>query len=628
MFTILIAPCPAEEIVVEEYNPSISDSLLNDGFDEVLSYLLLNKGDFVFRNDYTAKDIYRLAIVDRLMKEPLRMASFSEDFASRMFRFWSNPDSSLIFLHSLIGETEGASDNIETLSQSQGDTLNRLPDGLLSFIESPISILADYQNRWQQNLGIDNDSELYRFIISNYRQLLLEDENFKEQSVEEMDSVKHIEQEYTRQFAELGKDIPDMIAYRLAEIVRSLDAVKIYLEENRSTGKTSNGVTNFQTEYGKIAIGSFGDDIYRGDYFIIIDPGGNDSYFLSSDIANLHSSLIADFSGDDIYIGETDFALASGAFGLSCLIDYAGNDIYRGRNFSVASGFFGCGILWDKNGNDSYFGDTFTQGAGTFGIGLLIDGEGSDTYTGNLFCQGFGYVRGIGGIIDDEGNDTYIVQPKYPEVFHPGSHFQSLSQGFALGARPDLSGGMGFICDRAGNDTYVSDFFSQGASYWWSLGLLYDRSGNDQYLSYQYSQGSGAHMTLGMLLDGGGDDVYRSHGVCQGCGHDYSCGWLLDRSGDDTYSAQGLAQGAGQANGFGIFTDLAGDDGYYTFLKTNTQGYGNPRRDYGSIGVFLDLDGDDRYGGNGSNDLFWQIPGKWGGGLDRSYPAVDSTVKR
>ena len=133
-------------------------------------------------------------------------------------------------------------------------------------------------------------------------------------------------------------------------------------------------------------------------------------------------------------------------------------------------------------------------------------------------------------------------------------------------------------------------------------------------------------MTLGMLMDKSGDDVYRSHGVCQGCGHDYSCGWLADFSGNDIYTANDLAQGAGQANGIGIFTDLTGDDGYYVFLKYNSQGYGNPRRDYGSIGLFLDDDGDDRYDGNGKNNYFWKSPYKWGGGLDKSLPQpADST---
>jgi hypothetical protein len=156
--------------------------------------------------------------------------------------------------------------------------------------------------------------------------------------------------------------------------------------------------------------------------------------------------------------------------------------------------------------------------------------------------------------------------------------------------------------------------------------MLYDKAGNDQYISHQYAQGNGTHMSLGILRDDAGNDIYRAYGVSQGCGHDYSLGWLQDRAGDDLYATFDLGHGAGQANGMGVLTDLLGNDRYYVMLGRNTQGYGNPRREYGSIGVFLDLDGDDKYDGNGSNNRFWTLPGsKWGGGLDKQIPRPDST---
>lgn len=131
-------------------------------------------------------------------------------------------------------------------------------------------------------------------------------------------------------------------------------------------------------------------------------------------------------------------------------------------------------------------------------------------------------------------------------------------------------------------------------------------------------------MALGMLLDDAGNDVYRSHGVSQGCGHDYSCGWLVDRQGEDSYSTESLSQGAGSANGFGIISDLLGNDGYYVINRKNTQGFGDTRRDYGSIGLFLDMDGSDRYDGNGADNFFWRTKSKWGGGLDRHIVRPDA----
>ena len=124
-------------------------------------------------------------------------------------------------------------------------------------------------------------------------------------------------------------------------------------------------------------------------------------------------------------------------------------------------------------------------------------------------------------------------------------------------------------------------------------------------------------MTIGTLYDGGGDDDYCSKGVSQGCGHDRSTGILFDAYGNDNYLAYDLSQGAGSANGIGIIADLAGLDAYIVKKADNTQGYGNPRRDYGSIGVFIDTGGSkDSYAGGPAADSTWWTDSKWGVGLD------------
>ncbi len=589
------------------------DSLLAAGMDELLSYMLLTPNDFVFRNDYTDPDPFRLPIVDSLMKHPLMMNPFTADCASRFARFSDDPDAILVFLGD---KAKTVAIVAEKTSGNDAGTVSSV-----DAVKNLAAIVTKWSKAWDESLGEKLTAEDRTFLADKFPQLILEDPADKYTSAEEQDSVSKIEERYALDVVKMGDKLCFAPVPRLDEIMRNLGII-----ETSGTADHESAEPAWAKEMGlRVVIGSIGDDTYRGDYDIIIDPGGNDSYNLTYDPLKPHSVIIADFSGNDIYTAETDFALACGAFGYSLLIDYDGDDIYRGGNFSLGAGFFGVGILWDKKGNDSYFGDTFTQGAGTFGLGLLIDSDGSDTYTGNLFCQGFGFVDGIGGIVDNSGNDIYTVQPKYGDFIRYEDHYISLSQGFGYGIRPFLSGGFGFIADYAGNDTYVSDIFGQGASYWWSLGMLYDKSGNDQYLSHQYAQGNGTHMSLGILRDDAGNDIYRAYGVSQGCGHDYSCGWLQDRDGNDLYVSYDLSQGAGQANGFGIFTDLVGNDRYYVMLKNNTQGYGNPRRDYGSIGIFLDLDGDDRYDGNGSNNRYWTTHSKWGGGLDRSIQIPDTT---
>jgi hypothetical protein len=155
--------------------------------------------------------------------------------------------------------------------------------------------------------------------------------------------------------------------------------------------------------------------------------------------------------------------------------------------------------------------------------------------------------------------------------------------------------------------------------------MIYDSTGNDNYQSFQYAQGAATHMTLGILIDEWGQDVYQGKGLMHGVGHDYSCAIILDRHGDDIYTAYDLSQGAGSANGAGILIDNEGDDRYFVKSVSNTQGYGNPRRDFGSIGLFLDLGGEDDYSGNGQDNHYWRSDSKWGGGMDVELFLPDTT---
>jgi hypothetical protein len=238
-------------------------------------------------------------------------------------------------------------------------------------------------------------------------------------------------------------------------------------------------------------------------------------------------------------------------------------------------------------------------------------------------------VQGAGVIYDREGNDTYFAGGKYKDILRYEDRYLSMSQGFAYGLRPTLSGGIGAIVDLKGNDYYTADIFAQACAYWWGLGIIYDSSGNDNYQEYQYGQGTATHMALGCLIDDYGNDVYFGKGLMQGVGHDYSCGLLLDRHGNDTYTAYDLSQGAGSANGAGALIDNEGEDRYFVKNYDNTQGYGNPRRDFGSIGLFIDLGGKDQYDGNGKNNYYWRTKSKWGGGMDIDLaPADTAKVKK
>jgi hypothetical protein len=635
-----------------------SDSLFppKPGFDEVFADALrcikMTPEDLVFRDDYVDVDSFRLELIDRLMREPMDTRSFNREFLSdwlgrdpehRRFRLpvmcsdylrmrWEEEtlksgDTSVV----RPVDVDRVPDlRIRRFKPEQGEVLKKLPETLrraVIYLGGSLAVSDAAVAR-----AFDRLSEQERIRLrESFPALLLEDVEDEFKTPEELDSLGDYEEQ-------LAKDMmPYLSKVKVGEIVRAGDglssstqAVVLELREYLTSqpelkplvkdkqDRANDLILRLQTSCGEIIIGGFGSSRYRGSPAAIIDFGGQDEYDISVDSTKDFSSrVIIDMGGDDLYRTDGDFVYGSGFFGNGILVDLAGDDTYLTRNFSLGSGLFGVGLLVDEQGDDKYFGDTFGQGAGSFGMGFLVDMEGADQYSGALFVQGFGFVSGLGALIDSSGNDNYFAGGRYKDILRYKDHYISLSQGFAYGLRPMMSGGIGMLFDLSGNDVYTSDIFGQGSSYWFSLGTLLDVEGNDKYVSFQYAQGAGTHLCLAILEDQSGDDVYISHGVSQGCGHDLALGFLWDKSGHDNYVSESLSQGAGSANGFGILADESGNDGYYIQVKANTQGYGNPRRDYGSVGILLDLSGKDGYDGNGGDSTWWTTPSKWGVGIDR-----------
>ncbi|MCD6594739.1 hypothetical protein J7L68_03595 [bacterium] len=380
-----------------------------------------------------------------------------------------------------------------------------------------------------------------------------------------------------------------------------------------------------ETEFGPVIIGGKGPTVYLSPCAVIIDLGGDDEYRASAGGTDtiLQFSVAIDLGGNDVYWSDESFSFGSALGGVGILIDLDGDDHYRSLHHNLGAGVFGWGILWDTNGDDVYVGHTGVEGVGFVGGGLLYDTEGNDRYEAHLYSQAFGYVGGIGVIDDIDGNDSYICTGATIDKLRYADHNVTLSQGFGYGYRPDWSGGIGFIIEHAGNDVYVSDIFGQAASYWFALGSIYDMSGNDSYISYQYAQGAGIHLSAAGLIDIEGYDSYVAHGVSQGCGHDLAIGFLDDRAGSDNYVTWDLAQGAGNADGIGILVDEGdGQDAYVAKRNYNVQGYGNWRRNFGSVGLMLDLGGKDAYAGKGQEGKWWSWS-NYGIGIDFPSGAKD-----
>lgn len=634
---------------VNSQKSSDSIPVQKPGFDEVLTDALkcikMTPEDLRLRDDYVDVDSFRLELIDQLMRTPMVTKSFNSRFlsdwtdATAQERRFSLP--SLFARHLKMRGKPLASVRDRSVSlrldaennrfiKEYAKAVKKLPEPLkqsISYLFMGMTAADSKILQAFEELSADETA----FVRANLPLILLEDVEDEFKTPEQLDKLGDYEEELAKEMipylskikvnkiVEAGDELctaAQICVPLLEEFAKEMPEIKQLVKERKD--KENDLILRLATSSGEIIIGGFGSSRYKGSPAIIIDLGGDDEYNLSAQPnIGAGSSVIIDLGGNDLYRAEGDFVYGSGFFGTGILVDLSGDDAYLTKNFSLGSGLFGVGLLVDEQGNDKYFGDTFSQGAGSFGMGFLVDMAGSDQYSGALFVQGFAFVAGLGAVIDSSGNDSYFAGGRYKDILRYEDHYISLSQGFAYGLRPMMSGGIGVLFDLSGNDVYTSDIFGQGSSYWFSLGTLMDAEGNDKYVSFQYAQGAGTHLCLGILEDGSGDDVYISHGVSQGCGHDLALGMLWDKSGDDKYLSQSLSQGAGSANGFGILADEGGDDGYYVDIKANTQGYGNPRRDYGSVGMFLDFSGTDRYDGNGKDSTWWTTPSKWGIGVDR-----------
>ncbi|MFH1864366.1 MAG: hypothetical protein ABIK85_00655 [Candidatus Eisenbacteria bacterium] len=607
----------AADLILFRASDAVAASPAVGALDEALKALALARDDLSFRTDYADQpDSFRLALVDRLLDRPLETESYVAGFADEVRSAVSLAELVAACARDLDLTVDprpdaGASESLEP--KSAGPTAL---DVLLPAMGRAAGEIA---------AAFDGLSEEQRRFVALHAPSILDEEEFDpDKPIDERDREAEEEEALADELLRIAALVDyDRLATAGALLARAVDlAIPLVvddpmglprartesaLERTESSLLAYGDVLNvMETDVGTVIIGGPGRTTYRGGAALIIDTGGDDLY--EGDVAaamrDLPIAVVIDLSGDDIYRGEPH-SLGAGFMGVGILADLDGDDAYAAGNFSLGSGLFGVGVLLDERGNDSYSGDTCTEGAGAFGIGIQRDAGGNDIYHAALFSQAFGFVRGAGLLHDVAGNDVYFAGGKYTDEIRYFDHYTSLSQGFGFGWRPDASGGIGILVDEAGNDTYVTDIFGQGSSYWFAVGGLVDYRGNDHYVSYQYAQGAGTHITVAALIDCEGDDNYVSKGVSQGCGHDLAIGLLHDLSGDDNYTCHDLSQAAGNANGIGILMDDSGDDAYSVRDPGNTHGYGNLRRDYGSIGVFLDCSGSDSYSGRGADGTWW-----------------------
>ncbi|MCB9744780.1 MAG: hypothetical protein H6740_19455 [Alphaproteobacteria bacterium] len=422
-----------------------------------------------------------------------------------------------------------------------------------------------------------------------------------------------------------------------------------------------------ETRYGLVLLSGGQDDVWdpaadpalAEGVLLLLDTGGDDTSLHGAGAtawAGQPLALHVDLAGDDVYTyaevpdagdregllpadadgryTNTDYGPYSlsrtprqgaGLLGVGMLLDLGGGqDVYRSHRMSQGFGAGGVGVLWDDGGDDSYTLEDGGQGAASGGIGLLVDLEGVEHYRAFRAAQGMGWVAGFGAALDGGGGDLWELVVDEVVLF-PSSQVQgeanlSFGQGAGYGLRRDdtgahLSGGVGLLRDRAGDDRYLASVYAQGAAYWMGLGVAADASGDDQWDGLFYTTGAGVHWAMGVALDAEGDDRWgQSLEAWQsvlGLGHDLGVGLVVDGEGADTWTGPDRSLGAGKCHGLGLMVEWSGDDSYVA--RRRSQGWATDydgrvgscgdTTDVPTYGVFVDLDGVDSYDHAGS-DLF------------------------
>ncbi len=555
---------------------------------------------------------FRLHEVNYVMNNPLDLPGVAREITDSLQGDFEQTH------HDLAALLRAAMDELDMAYIPAGPAGTKPPADFTEYVQRLVNAIQHADSERAAVLSV-LDTEDIDFLFATAPTLLEESRDAAKREKSEKDE-REDETRLLRFFQIVLKlDLPRLLN-AAAEIARALDletlasldrqAVKLERYPSDWRVHEEDNLTVIDTPAGRVLLGGTKDNIYSEDAALILDFGGNDKYLNQAGGSTRLNpfSVVIDLSGDDVYSATDDFAQGAGLLGGGFLVDLEGNDRYTAKNYSQGAGMLGVGILADLGGSDQYSAVASSQGAASFGVGMLAEGGGDDTYFGNRFVQGFGFIKGFGAIIEAAGNDNYFAGGLFEDFRAPGKSYQSMSQGFGYGIRPaqsfaGASGGIGIIAEAEGNDTYVADYFAQGASYWFSLGILDDRKGHDRYISGRYSQGAGIHMSAGVLIDDEGDDNYlASLGVSQGCGHDFGIGILLDNGGNDRYVSGAIAQGASNDNGIGVLSDNGGDDEYY--LKSSGQGRGNfePARDLGSFGLLFDTGGDDVYSPGGKNN--------------------------
>jgi HEAT repeat protein len=631
VFIILFLAVIPAQTKDEPLFPPALDSVAWAYIDTAMYFSGTTPRDAEFEKKWATDTLFRLSIVNRFLDYPLELPDSLDSWTTFMMKNYDNLSELVVWMFKRI-DVDFKKDIMKIIDKdlskiSNADsTASSLPEPYRSSLRTLLAAF-DIADRHRENMMEDLSSESLDSLLYLLPTFWTDEEDTLADSLEcyflkllghECDTALEIHLDSLYETIH-SIDIDELGFASVAISVGTQKAIQI-LKENKNLPYLDN-IQKFETRWGEVQIGTKNSDVYSN-ASIIIDPGGDDIYkgdFGSGVLGRNYFGVVIDLEGNDIYDSRrTIFSQATGVFGCGIIADLSGDDVYLTSHYGQGAGLFGTGLLVDFEGDDRYSCGVYVQGAGNFGIGAIVDMSGEDIYNSYAYSQAFAGPKGFGLSLDNDGSDNYYCGGKYSHAPLAPLDYHSFAQGFSIGWRPDVSGGVGLMFDNKGNDSYTAGVYSQATGYWYTLGLLIDNEGNDIYNSVYYPQGSGIHLAIGALVDRDGDDVYVSRsGPGQGSAHDYSVGFLSDYRGDDIYVIDG-GNAAALTNSFALFVDRNGDD-LYAKKRTRSSNYGIARsaRGTGSFALFLDLEGPDQYPlSDKADNNSWWFYGDVGVGLD------------
>lgn len=425
--------------------------------------------------------------------------------------------------------------------------------------------------------------------------------------------------------------------------VRVLEQLKSLPDDGdvRVSGVSGTVAARIDTPSGAIVIGGKGSNTYQfdqmGDVAVVIDLGGNDTYYEGTVGTDRPVLIVIDLGGSNTFRGSKPGIQGGAVLGISMLLNLGDHNTYEAADIAQGSALAGVGIQIDYGSNNRYRGVRRLQGQAIGGIGILLCRGGKNDYHAAMWAQGFGGPLGFGLLDNANGDNHYYCggmwRDSYPET--PG--YEGWGQGVGAGIRQVADGGIGVILDNGGENVYEFDYLSHGGGYWCGLGFARDFGGNTKRLitrtaynggprtqpSFQrFGCGWGCHYSLGFCFDDAGNNVYEGTIMGTGMAWDCSMGVLCDFGrGNNHYTATGgFTQGTGAQMGFGILFHYDGDDVYEGY----GQGYATPSISYhslpacgGNFGFLIDYGGNDKYGCGADNPSYIQRGDQGGFLIDR-----------